>query len=138
MFKKDITSYMAFFPVLFFAGIIFVCFYIVMLVSNVEAKTIQRADRYDLIYKIVFTLTLILLITRSFIGDFMCTGGSLCDPAIAELAKGMSTKEIVANGWDYCHSTKLNVPIVIIVTVILSGLVTWFTPKIKDNNNQEF
>ena len=99
---------MAFAPILFFAGIVFVCFYITMLVFNLEAKTVQKADRYDLAYKVVFSLTLMLLVVRSFLGDFMGEG------------------------------TNLNVPIPIIVIAIVSGIVTWATPKIKDNNNPEF
>lgn len=32
----------------------------------------------------------------------------------------------------------LNVPISIIIICIISGLVTWLTPRIVDNNNSEF
>ena len=108
MFKHDITSYMAFSPILLFAGIIFICVYITILVTKLESQNILHADRLDLPYKIIFSLTLILLIVRSFLGDFMGAG------------------------------TMLNVPVAIIVLAIISGLATWATPKIKDNNNPDF
>jgi len=109
MFLNDITSYMAFAPILFLLGVIFVCFYITMLVFYLfEAETVWVADRFDLVYKIVFSLTLMLLIIRSFFGDFMGSG------------------------------TILNVPVAIIVISIVSGVMTWCIPKIRDNDNLEF
>ena len=99
---------MAFCPILFFAGLLFVCYYIVTLVSKLEAGDIPQADRLDLPYRIIFSITLIVLVVRSFLGDFMGEG------------------------------TRLNVPISIIILAIISGLVTWLTPKIKDNDNPDF
>ena len=123
MFLKDITSYMAFAPILLLLGTLFICFYIMMLVFYLfEAKTAWLADRFDLAYKIVFSLTLILLIVRSFLGDFMCADGDYC---------GMYGPP--------CHNPQtLSVPVPIIIAAILSGLVNWLIPKIKDNDNTEF
>ena len=108
MFGRDFTSYMAFSPIILILGIVFVCFYIVMLVVNLEFKAIHTADRYDLVYKVVFSVTFIMLVIRSWLGDFMGDG------------------------------TELNVPIAITIMAMASGLITWFTPKIKDNNNSDF
>ncbi|MDR0462473.1 MAG: hypothetical protein LBG88_04065 [Christensenellaceae bacterium] len=108
MFGRDFTSYMAFMPVLFFAGVLYVCFYIIMLVGSLENNSTRNADRYDLAYRIVFSVTLFVLIIRSFLGDFMGEG------------------------------TTLNVSYEIIIVAIVSGIATWLTPKIKDNDNTEF
>jgi len=99
---------MIFSPLLFIAGIAFVCFYIIKLVANIESKTTRSADKYDLAYKIIFSCVLTLLLIRSFFGDFQGEG------------------------------TMLNVPVSIIVIACLSGFITWLTPKIKDNDNREF
>ena len=109
MFYRDITSYMAAVPIVFALGIAFVCFYITSLVFSLESRMIWLADRYDLLYKIIFSVTLIILVVRSFLGDFASEQG-----------------------------TALNVPVPIIALALLSGLITWFTPKIKDNDNNEF
>ena len=108
MFLSDLKSYMAFFPILFFLGILMIFFYISLLVGKLENKKLSHADRFDIPYRIVFTCTLLMLVLRSFLGDF--------------------------NG----EGTILNVPIIIIVLAIASGLVTWMTPKIKDNDNNDF
>jgi len=125
MFLKDITSYMAFSPVILLLGILFVCFYIMALVFYLfEAKTVWLADRFDLAYKIVFSVTLVMLIVRLFMGDFMCVDGYYCGVY-----------------GDPCHSPRTGIEhelIPIVVIAILSGLVNWFIPKIKDNDNTEF
>ena len=108
LFLSDIKSYMAFSPILFFAGVIFICVYISILVGKLETRNTAHADRLDLAYRIIFTITLLVLIIRSFLGDFQGEG------------------------------TKLNVPIFIIVLAIASGLATWLTPKIKDNDSTDF
>ena len=112
MFWRDLTSYWFFFPVLFFAGIIFVCVYISILVGSFEEKSIMHSDRYDIAYRIVFTVTFFILTIRSFLGDF-------------------------ANPSEDFGSN-LNVPIAIIALAMLSGIVTWLTPKIKDNDSNDF
>ena len=99
---------MAFSPILLLAGIIFVCFYIVTLVTKLEDGDIHTADRFDLAYRLVFSFTLILLVVRSFLGDFM--GGG----------------------------TNLNIQYEVIIPAIISGLITWLTPKIRDNDNPDF
>ena len=108
MFLNDITSYMAFAPILFFAGVGFVCFYITVLVFNLESRSAWAADRFDLAYKVVFSLTLILFIMRSFFGDFAGEG------------------------------TRLNVRWELIIPAIVCGLANWLIPKIRDNDNTEF
>ena len=79
-----------------------------MLITNFENGNISHADRFDLPYRIIFSLTLVLLVLRSFFGDFM--GGG----------------------------TNLNVSFEIIIPAILSGFITWLTPKIRDNDNPDF
>jgi len=103
MFLDDITSYMAFFPIIFFAGVILVCVYISLLVGTLESKNVHLSDRYDIAYRIVFTITLLALTLRSFF-----------------------TKPM------------LNVPIFIIALAIFSGIITWATPKIRDNDSTDF
>ena len=106
LFWQDITSWWAPFPIFYFAGVILVCFYICSLVSKLESKQFSHADRYDLPYRIVFTVTLLLLIARCSI--------------------------------NYLVSDTRDTIIIVLVPAILSGLITWFTPKIKDNNNPDF
>ena len=113
LFLNDITSYMIFSPIILALGVGFICFYIFKLTFNLDSNTSFVADRYDIWYKIIFTITLLTIMIRSFFGDFMCT-----DPS--------------------CHCIQLNVPVPIIVFGIISGIITWCTPKIKDNNNTEF
>jgi len=119
MFLSDLTSYMAFFTVPFLLTLAFDMFYIIMLVVNLESTHIHRADRFDLAYKIVFSITLGMFIIRSFLGDF---AGQWVMDADGDITRG----------------TMLNVPIPIIVLSIMSGVITWCTPKIKDNDNAEF
>ena len=121
MFWRDLKSYMFFSPILLVAGAGFVCFYIMNLVFHLEEKSLHLADSWDLVYKVVFSLTFMLLILRSFFGDFMS------EPSI-----NIVTGETIAGG------TNLNVPIEMIVMGIISGLITWFTPPIRDNDNTEF
>jgi len=65
-FLDDITSYMAFFPIIFFTGVILICIYIAVLVGTLDNKNAHLGDRYDLSYRIVFTITLLALTLRSF------------------------------------------------------------------------
>ena len=132
MFWKDMTSYMLWAPILFVAGVSFIFFYIITLVTNIDSKTPHNADRYDLAYKIVFSLTLILLIVRSFVGDFMCTD-SKCGEWRTSIVNGIETQYQY-----FCHGSMLNVPIYIIVLALISGLLTWILPKVKDNDNSDF
>jgi|GEM_PF-1115189 len=131
MFKSDITSYMAWSPIIFFAGLIFICFYIIMLVFNLEARTTHNADKYDLAYKIIFGITLAVLIVRSFLGDFMCTE-SWCG------TKGEDGEILTCHAVTLWYGTSLYVTITVTVVAVISGIVTWLTPKIKDNDNNEF
>jgi len=110
---------MFFCPLLLAIGIAFICFYIVTLVTHIDTN-VRQADKYDLPYKIVFSLTLILLVVRSFLGDFL---GYRFDTELET------------------YGTMLNIPpetIGIVVTAFISGIITWFNPKIRDNDNTEF
>ncbi|MCL2229424.1 MAG: hypothetical protein FWC00_06425 [Firmicutes bacterium] len=118
LFRSDITSYMAFSPIIFLLGVGFICFYIIAMVISIESNATQFADRYNLAYKIVFSIVLFMLIIRSFLGDF---NNSLIDPETG-----------------YAIGTNLNVHIGLIIAAIISGLITWLTPKIRDNDNTEF
>ena len=120
MFLSDITSYMAFAPIILILGVLFVCFYIVALSFYLyEAKTVWLADRYDLAYKIIFSITLVLFIVRSFLGDFM-------------------TPVVTDEDGNTTGGTMLNVPVSLVVACVLSGIMTWCLPKIRDNDNTEF
>lgn len=121
MFLKDIKSYMAFSPVLLVVGTGFVCYYIMHLVFHLDAGTSHRADSLTLVYKIVFTVTFILLVGRSFLGDFM--------PETV-IIDGVMRSEIT--------NPNLNVPIPMIIMALISGLITWLTPSVRDNDNTEF
>jgi hypothetical protein len=91
------------FPVIFFAGIIFVCIYIGFLVSRIEDNALHRADKFDLAYKIIFSLLMIYISIRSF----------FIEPY-------------------------LEVDAIMISILIFCGVVNWCTPRLVDNDNEEF
>jgi len=122
MFYRDLISYMIVFPIVLLLGISFVCFYIIALVVRLEIKAIVHADKYDLLYKIIFSMTFIALVFRSWLGDFMWDGICSCLP----------------DALCYCAPPQLSVAISMTILAMLSGLMTWFTPKIKDNDNTDF
>ena len=108
VFLDDITGYMFFSPLLLLLGALFVCFYITMLIFYLfESKTVWLADRFDLPYKIICSVILLLLIIRAFLLGYFTESALLFLP-----------------------------PFVIIA--ILSGIITWVLPKIKDNDNTDF
>jgi hypothetical protein len=115
MFKHDFTSYMFFAPLLLWGGILYVCFYLFVLSIHLESRTPHIAERHNLIYKIVFSLTLLTLLLRSFFGDFA----------------GQAAGEELT-------SDLLSVPISIVVCAITSGIITWCIPGFRDNDNNEF
>jgi hypothetical protein len=123
---------MFFSPLILLFGTGFVCFYIIRLFFYFCDKQPYLATRWELIYKIIFTATFIMLIVRAFCGDFMCLHetGTLCDPNIdpSDYTEDMDT----------CHHSTLNVPVGMVIAAIISGIITWFTPKIRDNDNLEF
>lgn len=127
---------MAFSPIILFLGVAFVCFYIVHLVFKLETKSHYRADRLDIPYKIIFSVTLIMLIVRSFLGDFMHVDPEHCGKWLLDGVYYLD--EMPGSKQYFCHSTNLNVPYPIVIVAIISGFVTWFTPKIRDNDNPEF
>ncbi|MCL2755591.1 MAG: hypothetical protein FWE45_00885 [Firmicutes bacterium] len=61
---QDITSFNPL-PIFFFAGILAICAYISFLVYRVNSKTFYSADRFDLWYKMLFSLILIYICIRS-------------------------------------------------------------------------
>ena len=91
------------FPVVFFSGLILVCAYIINLVGHMDSEELYLADRFDLVYKIVFTITILSMALRAILSE-----------------------------------PYLNVPVTIMVVCIFSGILTLVTPKIVDNNNDEF
>jgi hypothetical protein len=103
---------MAFFLVPFLCFLAFDLFYIIMLVVKLDTAAIRTADKFDLAYKIIFGITLAMFIVRSFLGNYS--------------AKYIGVGDV------------FNIPIPIAVVAILSGIITWCTPKIKDNDNTEF
>jgi membrane-associated HD superfamily phosphohydrolase len=64
LFGEDFTSWRAFFPVIYFLGIIFICIYIANLVGHIESKKLHRADKLDILYRVVFTIVLLSMIIR--------------------------------------------------------------------------
>ena len=101
MFLDDFLSIRFAFPIVFFAGLIWVCIYIVNLAGHIDDKNLHHADRFDWLYKIVFILTVLSIVVRSILKDF-------------------------GANWP------------IIVICIVSGILTLITPRIVDNNNNEF
>jgi len=55
------------FPAIFFLGLGWICVYIVNLAGHIDDKNLQHADRYDWLYKIIFTTTVMSLVFRSFV-----------------------------------------------------------------------
>ena len=109
MFLHDIASWMVFFPILYFAGTICVAVYISFQIWHIDEKNNAKgSDRFDIWYRIIFTVTFLLLLIRSFLGDFMGDG------------------------------TTLNVPYIIIIPALVSGIMTWACPKIRYNNSNDF
>jgi len=100
LFLDDFLSVRFAFPVVFFAGLIWVCIHIVNLGGHMDKKTLYHADRFDWLYRLVFIVTVTATVVRSFL--------------------------------------TLRIPWVIIVICIISGLMTLLTPRIVDNNNDEF
>ena len=92
-----------------------------------EEKSSYLADRYALMYKVVFSITLVMLIARSFLGDFM----HVCPDSI------LYPEEFRRHA-ETCTATDLNVQPGMVIIAILSGIITWCTPKIRDNDNDEF
>jgi len=66
LFVGDFKSFNPF-PLVFFAGLIWVCVYIANLLSKIEDKNLYLADRHDWLYKLIFTVTILSVIIRSFI-----------------------------------------------------------------------
>ena len=66
MFLKDLKHFNPF-PVIFFAGIIFVCVHISILIAKIEDKNLYLADRFDWLYKLIFTITILSMIVRGFV-----------------------------------------------------------------------
>lgn len=101
LFWDDIKKFNPF-PIVFFAGLIWVCIYIVNLAGHIDDKDLHHSDKYDWLYKIVFITTVMSMVFRSFV------------------------------------FYSLNVPPAITTICIISGIITLLTPKIMDNNNDEF
>ena len=109
MFLHDMSSWMFFFPVLYILGTLCVSVYISFQIWHIDSKeNAAGSDRFDLPYRIIFTITFLLLLVRSFLGDFMGDG------------------------------TMLNVPYIIIIPAVISGIMTWACPKIHYNNSNDF
>jgi len=103
MFIADFKKWSPF-PYVFFAGLIWVCIYMANLISKIEDKNLYLADRYEWVYKIVFTVTILAIIVRCFF---------FLKPFFA-------------------------IPVEIVVLCVVSGVLTLITPKIIDNNNNDF
>jgi hypothetical protein len=102
LFWSDLKNWIPF-PIVFFAGLIWVCIYIGNLVAHIESRNLYLSDRYDWLYKIVFTVIILSMVVRSFFAK-----------------------------------PYLQVPEMIIVLCIISGIITYLTPKIVDNSNDDF
>lgn len=70
-FWSDIASFNPA-PFFFFAGVIFVCYYIGYLVSRLEDQQFHRSEKYDKVYKLIFSFTLAYIAIRAiFIEPFV-------------------------------------------------------------------
>ena len=90
------------FPFVFFGGLIWIAIYIVNLAGHIDDNELHHADRRDLLYKVVFVLTVLSMVFRSFV-----------------------FKDLAVH------------PEITIICII-SGVITLATPRILDNNNDEF
>jgi len=101
LFWDDLRSVVFAFPIVFFVGLIWICIYIVHLAGHIDDKNLHHADRFDWLYRIVFSVTVIAIVVRTvFIQIFP--------------------------------------PWPIVTICIISGVLALITPKIVDNNNDEF
>jgi hypothetical protein len=101
LFWSDLTSWVFAFPIVFFTGLIWICAYIVHLAGKIDDKNLHHADRFDWLYKLVFTITVVAIVVRTvFIYLFP--------------------------------------PWPIVAICIISGVMALLTPRIVDNNNDEF
>ena len=66
VFWDDLASFNPL-PIFFFAGIAAVCVYISFLVSRSEDKQFHRADKFDLPYRVLFTVLLLYVCIRDFL-----------------------------------------------------------------------
>jgi tryptophan-rich sensory protein len=101
LFEEDLQNLNPF-PLVFLAGLVWVVIYVINLAGHMDDKDLYNADRYDLLYKIVFIVTVMSMVFRCFV------------------------------------FSNLNVPEAITIICLLSGIITMFTPKIVDYNNEEF
>jgi len=101
LFEEDLQSLNPF-PLVFLAGLVWVIIYVINLAGHIDDQDLHLADRHDLLYKIVFIVTVMSMVFRCFV------------------------------------FSNLNVPEAITAICLLSGVITLFTPKIVDNNNEEF
>ena len=70
-FQADITGFNPA-PIFFFAAILFVCFYIGYIVSRIEDEQFHRSERFDLIYKVIFSFNVVYIAIRAiFIEPFV-------------------------------------------------------------------
>ena len=101
LFEEDLKNFSPF-PIVFLAGLIWICIYVVNLAGHIDDRDLYLADRHDMLYKVVFIVTVMSMVFRCFI------------------------------------FSNLKVPEPIAAICIISGVITMFTPKIVDNNNEEF
>lgn len=101
LFEEDLKNFSPF-PIVFLAGLVWICIYVVNLAGHIDDKDLYLADKYDMLYKVVFIVTVMSMVFRCFV------------------------------------FSNLKVPEPIAAICIISGVITMFTPKIVDNNNEEF
>ena len=65
VFVDDILSWRAGLPIIFLLGIVVICVYISFLVNRIGDGTIFRAERLDLLFKLVFSIVIIYIPVRS-------------------------------------------------------------------------
>jgi len=109
IFWDDLISFSPF-PIIFFSGIIWIVAYIINLITKIENKDLHHADRFDWLYKLVFTIVVLAMVLRSFL--FTLTVLSVT-----------TFPEIL-----------ISAPII----AIISGVITLLTPRIIDNANEDF
>ena len=112
LFVDDLRAFNPF-PVIFFAGLVFVIVYIVNLTIKIEDNNLYLADRLNWLYKAVFTITILAMIVRILFAE--------------ELYRSMLNLTL-----------SFNILTFAVALCVASGVVTLLTPKIVDNDNDEF
>jgi hypothetical protein len=68
-FIEDFKSVRILFPLIFIIGVAFIVWYIFHLVDQMESELLWQADRFYILYQIIFTVVMLSIICRSFFAE---------------------------------------------------------------------